>query len=149
MEETEDKFEQRLCKVIAQADTTFFETDYVWHVLPSGQPPSDGALACVNEGAAWFEFVPAQPADTSGKFRVVRFRFSEDGPSAIGFVAWLHSHLRRTGKTGAIVICCKDSRDSARVFSIFQGVMDYWACPIGSAGDRFIEVIHTLMERGK
>ena len=82
-------------------------------------------------------------------FRVVLFRFSENGPSAIGFVAWLHTHLRITGKTGAIVICGKDSRNSKELFEICQGVMDYWACPVGPASDRFIKVIQTLIQRGR
>lgn len=148
MEETEEQFEERLCKVIAQADTTFFGQDYVWQSMTAGTGPSGGALACVTDGAAWFEFLPARSVDAKGRFRVVCFKFSEDGPSAIGFVAWLHSHLRLMGRTGAIVICGKDSRDSAKLFDICQGVMDYWACPVGPAGDRFIEVIRALIERG-
>jgi len=148
MDESEDDFEERLCRVISQADTTFFERDFVWSPLPAGASPSESSIACVNDGSAWFEFLPAPQEDTEGRFRVVCFRFSENGPSAIGFVAWLHSHLRRMGKTGAIVICGKDSRNSDALFTICQGVMDYWACPTGPAGDRFITVIETLIERG-
>jgi hypothetical protein len=53
------------------------------------------------------------------------------------------------GKTGAIVICGKDKRASAKLFEICQGAMDYWACPAGPAGDRFVGVIRTLIQRGR
>jgi hypothetical protein len=148
-EETEEQLEERLCKVVAQADTTFFERYYVWTPLGPGAFPSADALACVCDGREWFQFAPSRSDESTGRFRVVCFRFSEHGPGAIGFVGWLHSHLRRMGKTGAIVICGKDRRNSPQLFQICQGVMDYWACPVGSAGDRFIEVIRTLIERGK
>jgi hypothetical protein len=148
MEETDAEFEERLCRVIAQAETTFFPEDYIWKPLASGTAPSADALACVADGGAWHEFVPASATDKQGRFRVVLLRFSETGPSAIGFVAWLHSWLRHLGKTGAIVICGKDRRASPRLFAICQGAMDYWACPVGPAGDRFLDVIRTLIARG-
>ena len=79
---------------------------------------------------------------------MVLFKFSEEGPSAIGFVGWLHSNLRRMGKTGAIVICGKDRRGSEKLFEVCQRAMDYWACPVGPAGDRFVAVIRTLIRKG-
>jgi hypothetical protein len=148
MEETDAQFDERLCRVIAQADTTFFSEDYVWKPLANGVAPSSDALACVADGGTWHEFVPATADDKQGRFRVVLFKFSETGPSAIGFVAWLHSSLRRMGKTGAIVVCGKDRRNSPELFAICQGAMDYWACPVGPAGDRFLDVIRTLIARG-
>jgi len=148
MEETDAEFDDRLCRVIAQAETTFYAEDFVWMPLRQGQAPSVDALACVADAGTWHEFVPAGSPDAAGRFRVVLFRFAESGPSAIGFVAWLHSNLRRMGKTGAIVICGKDRRGSARLFEVCQGAMDYWACPAGPAGDRFLEVIRTLIQRG-
>jgi hypothetical protein len=148
MEETDAEFDDRLCRVIARAETTFYHEDYVWKPLDEASAPSRHALACVADGDIWHEFVPATTADTHGRFRVVLFKFSEDGPSAIGFVAWLHSNLRRMGKTGAIVICGKDRRASSKLFEVCQGAMDYWACPAGPAGDRFLEVIRTLIQKG-
>jgi hypothetical protein len=148
MDETDTLFDERLCRVIAQAKTTFYEEHYVWKPLGAGKAPSSNALACVADGGAWHEFVPAVATDKDGRFRVVLFNFSETGPSAIGFVAWLHSNLRRLGKTGAIVICGKDRRSSAKLFEICQGAMDYWACPVGPSGDRFLHVIQTLIQRG-
>jgi hypothetical protein len=148
VEETDTEFDERLCRVIARAETTFYTDDYAWKPLGEGKAPSSNALACVVDGGTWHEFVPATAADTMGRFRVVLFKFSETGPSAIGFVAWLHSNLRRMGKTGAIVICGKDRRDSTQLLEICQGAMDYWACPVGPAGDRFLDVIRTLIQRG-
>ncbi len=149
MAETDIEFDRRLCTVIAEADTVFFDDPYYWRPLGGGCAPSDDSLACVYNGDAWFEFAPASDPEEPQQFRVVRFAFSENGPSAIGFVAWLHSHLRTMGKTGAIVICGKDSRQSRALFDICQGAMDYWACPVGPAGDRFLEVIRTLIARGR
>lgn len=149
MEETDEQFDRRLCKVIAQADTTFYTEAYVWRAMGTGEAPSSDALACVCDAGEWNEFVPARASDTHGLFQVVVFRFSEKGPSAIGFVAWLHSNLRTMGRTGAIVICGKDRRASPELFEICQGAMDYWACPVGPAGDRFLSTIRKLIERGK
>jgi hypothetical protein len=148
MEESDVAFDERLCRVIAQARTTFFEENYVWKPLGANHAPSGNALACVVDAGAWHEFVPATEADKANSFRVVLFNFSEAGPSAIGFVAWLHSNLRRMGRTGAIVICGKDRRASSKLFEICQGAMDYWACPVGPAGERFVDVIRTLIQRG-
>ncbi len=149
MAETDRAFDERLCRVIAQAETTFFPEDYVWRPLAAGEAPPADALACVSDGGAWCAFVPAPAAEAHGRFRVVLFRFAEVGPSAIGFVAWLHTHLRILGRTGAIVICGRDRRSSPALFEICQGAMDYWACPVGAAGNRFISVIETLIARGK
>ncbi len=150
MQESDQAFDERLCRVIAQADTEFYDQDYLWQAMADGEAARADALACVRDGAAWHQFVPAEPGSgEAGRFKVVCFRFAEDGPSAIGFVAWLHSHLRTMGRTGAIVICGKDARDSARLFEVCQGAMDYWACPVGATGDRFLSVIKTLIERGE
>lgn len=148
MEETDEAFDARLCRVIALAETTFYAEEFAWKPLAAGKSPSGDALACVADNGVWHEFVPASAADAAAKFRVVLFKFSETGPSAIGFVGWLHSNLRRMGRTGAIVICGKDCRASAKLFDICQGAMDYWACPAGPAGDRFLDVIRALIQRG-
>jgi len=149
MDETESAFDRRLCEVIAEAETTFYRESYRWRPIETGLAPSPDALAVVRDDDSWCEFVPAGPDDGAENFRVVRFNFSETGPSAIGFVAWLHTHLRLTGRTGAIVICGKDKRNSDTLFEICQGAMDYWACPVGDAADRFIQVIRSLIEKGR
>lgn len=148
MEETEQQFDGQLCRALAKSDTTFYGQDSVWCPFSDGDTLPKDALACVKDQESWSAFVPARPEDREGRFRVVCFRFAEDGPSAIGFVAWLHSHLRRMGKAGAIVICGKDRRGSKKLFEICQGIMDYWAYPAGPAGDRFLNVIRRLIEKG-
>jgi hypothetical protein len=60
MDETDAQFDQRLCRVIPQADTTFFPESYVWKPRGSGRTPSANALACVADGEVWHEFVPAR-----------------------------------------------------------------------------------------
>lgn len=149
MQETDRQFDERLCRVIALADTAFYADEYVWRPLEAAKAPSSEALACVADAGAWHEFVPAGAEETEGRFHVVLFKFSEGGPSAIGFVAWLHSHLRTMGRTGAIVICGKDRRASPRLFEICQGALDYWACPVGPSGERFLGVIQHLIDRGR
>jgi len=147
--ETDEQFDERLCRVIAQAETTFYRDCYRWTPLENPADLSQAALAAVRDGEAWYQFVPAGHAEDPQQFVVVRFNFAETGPSAIGFVAWLHSHLRTMGKTGAIVICGKDARTSSTLFDICQGAMDYWACPAGPAGDRFVGVIKSLIAAGR
>lgn len=53
------------------------------------------------------------------------------------------------GQTAAIVIRGKDVRHTAKIFDVCQGVMDYWASPVGPTADRFLNVIDTLIERGR
>lgn len=88
MTETDEEFENRLCRVIAAADTRFFEDAYTWRDLGEGEAPSTEAIACVRDGDRWHQFVPQENGRAgAGDFHVVLFRFSETGPSAIGFVA--------------------------------------------------------------
>ena len=77
MAETDVGFDARLCRVIAQAEITFFAEDHVWQPLGRGSAPAANALACVAGGGVWHEFVPATPADRDGRFRIVLFKFSE------------------------------------------------------------------------
>jgi len=78
VDETDDQFDARLCRVIAQAETTFFTESYVWKPLGKSDAPSAKALACVADGDVWHEFAPA--ADANNGFRAVLFRFSESAP---------------------------------------------------------------------
>jgi len=58
---------------------------------------------------------------------VVLFRFSETGPSAIGFVAWLHS--AEDGQDRRHRDLRQELFGSEKLFEVCQGAMDYWACP--------------------
>ena len=64
MEETDNEFDERLSRVIAQAETTFYADNYVWTPLGPCQAPSANALACVKDDGTWYEFVPATTADS-------------------------------------------------------------------------------------
>jgi hypothetical protein len=59
VDETDDQFDARLCRVIAQTETTFFTESYVWKPLGNGDAPSDNVLPCVADGDVWQEFTPA------------------------------------------------------------------------------------------
>ena len=140
LEETDAEFDDRLCRVIAKAETTIYTEAYVRKPLAQGSAPSHNALACIADGGIWHEFVPATPADTQGRFRLVLFKFSENGPSAIGFFAgWAKPvQLSFAAKTTAV------RRSSSRC------VKTPWAIGHagGPAGDRFVDVIRTLIQMG-
>lgn len=115
--------------------------------MRSGQGPSEGALACVRDGASWFEFVPATNEPSKERHFVVSFNFSE-GASASGFVGWLATHLKQQANTGVVVICGKDARNTPGLLAAANGVFDYWCC-MAEAKPRFLAAIRTLIERGK
>lgn len=115
--------------------------------MGTGQAPAREAIACVRDGDAWSQFIPA-PATASGqRYRVVSFHFRE-GADASGFVAWLAAHLKVSAGTGAVVICGKDRRDTPELFETSLGVLDYWCCPV-AAGEKFVAVMRSLIEKGK
>lgn len=148
--ETPEELENRLLGVIGAADTTLLKDEYLWAPFNTDEPPRPGSVACVRDGEAWHQFVPAQDGDPEeDRFKAVCFRFAEDGPSAIGFVGWLHTQLRELGQVGAVVICGRDVRHSPRLHEISHGIMDYWACPVGPASERFLNVIRALIEKGR
>jgi len=60
--ETTDEMETRLLRVIAQAHFEVLAQDYTWRRMAHNQPPSQKAIACVRDGEAWYEFLPAERA---------------------------------------------------------------------------------------
>jgi len=143
--ETNDEMEARLLHVIATAELEILDGDYVWQRMGDDQAPSCDAIACVRDGPAWFEFVPAAPDADAQRYRVASFHFRE-GTDAAGFVAWLAAHLKRSAGTGAVVICGKDRRASPELFRTSLGVFDYWCAPV-AVGDRFVAVIRDLVSK--
>ena len=136
--------------VLGAADTTFLKDEYLWAPLDTGEAPQRDSLACIRDGKVWCQLVPAHDGDPQeGRFIAVCFRFAEDGPSAIGFIGWLHTQLRELGQVGAVVICGQDVRQSQRLHEISHGIMDYWACPVGPASERFLKVIRALIKKGR
>ncbi len=147
MVETPEEMEKRLLGVIGQAQFHVFADDYVWQPMSSDHAPAREALACVRDGSAWNQFVPAAAGTSTPRYRVVSFHF-EEGTDAAGFVAWLAAHLKRSAGTGSVVICGKDRRDTPALFKTSQGVFDYWCWPV-AAGDKVVAVIRSLIEHGR
>jgi hypothetical protein len=145
--ETPDEMGERLIRVIAQAQFDVLPDDYVWQPMNPETPPARAALACVRDGDAWNQFVPAPTTTSAERYRVVSFHFKE-GTDAAGFVAWLAAHLKRSAGTGSVVICGKDRRDTPALFQTSQGVFDYWCCAV-AAGDKFVAVIRSLIDQGR
>ena len=118
--ETPEELENRLLGVIGAADTTLLKDEYLWAPFNTDEPPRPGSVACVRDGEAWHQFVPAQDGDPEeDRFKAVCFRYAEDGPSAIGFVGWLHTQLRELGQVGAVCMRrCKSSPRKRRDFPV-------------------------------
>jgi hypothetical protein len=146
-QETPEQAEARLLQVIASAQLQVLESVYAFEELPAGHPPNPAALACVRDGEVWSQLVPVSSGSTSqGAFKMFSFHFAE-GLDASGFVGWLASHLKRTLGTGVIVICGKDRRGGAALYTASQGVFDYWGCP-AELGDAVLAAVRSLIDRG-
>ena len=145
--ETREQDEARLLTVIGAAQVQVLDGAYVFKELPSGCAPAPGALACVRDGDEWAQLVPISSGGSAeGAFKIFSFHFRED-LDASGFVGWLASHLKRTVRTGVIVICGRDRRGGAALYRASQGVFDYWGCP-AQIGDAVIAEVRSLIERG-
>ena len=115
--------EERLLRVIKQSRFDVLPEDYAWWPMKADEPPAREALACVRDGSAWHQFVPAPAGGLAQRYRVVSFHFKE-GTDAAGFVAWLAAHLKRSAGTGAVVICGKDRRDTPELFKTILELND-------------------------
>jgi hypothetical protein len=147
MSETPEQMQARLLAVISRSRFEVLPGDYVWAPMSLGHAPAREAIACVRDGDAWNQFVPASSGAAAQRYRVVSFHFKE-GTNASGFVAWLAAHLKRSAGTGSVVICGKDRRDTPELFQTSLGVFDYWCCPV-AAGEKFVVVMRSLIEEGK
>jgi len=132
--------EERLLRVIKQSRFDVLPEDYAWWPMKADEPPAREALACVRDGSAWHQFVPAPAGGSGQRYRVVSFHFKE-GTDAAGFVAWLAAHLKRSAGTGAVVICGKDRRDTPELFN--EAPTDLSRDRPTSRGGRFDEVLAT------
>jgi diadenosine tetraphosphate (Ap4A) HIT family hydrolase len=134
MDETANETQARLLEVIAHADFQVWPGLYAFAPVAAGAPKlRDDALACVRDGGAWSELVPADEPTPPMAFRVFAFHF-DPAYDPTGFVGWLHAHLARVTGAGHIVVC--------------GGIFDYWGCPAGVAGRVLVE-IETLRARGR
>src|SRR5439155_19878587 len=103
-QETGSQLSDRLLEVIAHAELEVLPGLYAFGPLTTGVTPRKDALACVRDGGAWSQLVPADDGATPMAFRVFSFHF-DPAFDVTGFVGWLHSHLARSTGTGPIVVC--------------------------------------------
>jgi hypothetical protein len=135
--ETAEQTEQRLRRVIAQADLVVHDGVWCFEESPADQPPAltRETLAVVQDQESWSRLVPlTQQGDGVERFGIFSFHF-EDQVDNSGFVGWLATRLKVELGTGVFVVC---GSNRAR-----GGIYDYWGCPIDSL-DQAIAVIKTL-----
>jgi hypothetical protein len=97
-DDTSEQMEARLLRGIAQTRFEVLAENYIWQQMTDNQRPSRKAIACVRDGQAWYQFLPAGSNAATERYRVVSFHFKE-GTDADGFVAWLAGHLKRRAQS--------------------------------------------------
>ena len=70
--ETSEEMEARLMRVIARSQFDVLADDYIWQSMSPVQTPAREAFACVRDGMAWNQFVPAAALQTGGSFNRCR-----------------------------------------------------------------------------
>jgi hypothetical protein len=146
MQETRSQTHRRLLAVIANARFEALAAPYAWRPMDGGEcRPTDNAIAAVKDGSSWYVLSEAPPT-AEGTYRIFSFHFAE-GSSASGFVAWLAALMKEHARTGAIVVCGFDARNSPAMWQTSLGLFDYWGCP-WSAGDDVASLINRLRRDG-
>lgn len=138
--ETAEQTDERLRRVIAQADLVVHDGVWCFEESPADQPPSltTETLAVVRDQESWCRLVPLVPErEGVERFGIFSFHFPEDVDNS-GFVGWLATHLKLVLGTGVVVIC---GSNRAR-----GGIYDYWGCPIDLL-DQAIAVVRALAEQ--
>jgi hypothetical protein len=125
-QETPEQTQQRLQRVLADAQFEVFAGEYAFVERPVDAFPQDllpHALAFIKDAQVWSALVPStDPA--AERFVVFSFHFVE-GQDNSGFVGWLASHFKRTLGTGVFVVCGQNTQHG--------GIFDYWGAPISMA----------------
>lgn len=138
--ETPEQTENRLLKVIANAEFTVLEGAYAFDEFSTADLPyriKADALALVRDDEMWSQLVPSQ--DTSKElFFIFNFHFLE-GLDNSGFVGWLATYLKENLGTGVFVICGQNSNRG--------GIFDYWGCPF-QLGDEARLAVENLIIKG-
>ncbi|KZM75388.1 hypothetical protein AWN90_18560 [Nocardia terpenica] len=135
--ETAEQTEQRLRRVIAEADLVVHDGVWCFTECPADQPPTltGGTLAVVRDQESWSSLVPfTEDSDGVERFGIFSFHFP-DGADNSGFVGWLATHLKSELGTGVFVVC---GSNRAR-----GGIYDYWGCPVDVL-DQAIAVVGKL-----
>ncbi|MBN6054810.1 hypothetical protein JYK22_22935, partial [Nonomuraea sp. RK-328] len=135
--ETPEQTEERLRRVIAQADVLVHDGVWCFEESPIDQPPAltSDTLAVVRDDQSWSRLVPlTQEHEHIERFGIFSFHFPAELDNS-GFVGWLASRLKVSLGTGVFVIC---GSNRAR-----GGIYDYWGCPIDLL-DEAIAVVKAL-----
>ncbi|MGW0252706.1 DUF6196 family protein [Nocardia goodfellowii] len=135
--ETVEQTEQRLRRVIAEADLLVHDGVWCFEESPADQPPAltGETLAIVRDQDSWSSLVPlAGAGEGIERFGIFSFHFAEHLDNS-GFVGWLATRLKVELGTGVFVVC---GSNRAR-----GGIYDYWGCPADLL-DQAIAVVNTL-----
>lgn len=137
--ETAIQTQDRLRKVIAEAELVVYERPYVFEEVSVDRFPTHhlgGALAFVRDEEVWSALVP-QRQQQQEAFSIFSFHFPTNLDNS-GFVGWLASHLKASVGTGVFVVC---GQNSAR-----GGIFDYWGAPLAVA-DQVLKEVRQLREQ--
>ncbi|GAA4054387.1 DUF6196 family protein [Actinomadura miaoliensis] len=135
--ETPEQTEERLRRVIAQADVLVHDGVWCFEEFPVDQPPvlTSDTLAVVRDDQSWSRLVPlTQEHEHIEHFGIFSFHFPAELDNS-GFVGWLAGQLKVRLGTGVFVIC---GSNRAR-----GGIYDHWGCPIDLL-DEAIAVVKAL-----
>ena len=135
--ETAEQTEQRLRRVIAQAELVVHDGVWCFQESPADQPPAltDETLAVVRDRESWSCLVPlAREGDGIERFGIFSFHFADHVDNS-GFVGWLATNLKAQLGTGVFVVCGSNRAHG--------GIYDYWGCPIDLL-DQAVAVVRTL-----
>ncbi|NKX86094.1 DUF6196 family protein [Nocardia coubleae] len=135
--ETAEQTDQRLRRVIAQADLVVHNGVWCFEESPVDQPPvlTSETLAIVRDQQVWSRLVPFNRDDDSvERFGIFSFHFPGNVDNS-GFVGWLATHLKVELGTGVFVVCGSNRASG--------GIYDYWGCPIDLL-DQAVAVVEML-----
>jgi hypothetical protein len=138
--ETPAQTEERLCKVIREAEFALVDGTWGFEEFTAAEflsTVNPAALALVRDGERWSQLVPAS-AFAGEMLAVWMFHFP-DGADNSGFVGWLASEIKTRTGSGVAVVCGQNS--------LRGGIFDYWMCPIEASGN-VLRVINELRSDG-
>ncbi|WP_406268818.1 DUF6196 family protein [Streptomyces sp. NBC_00191] len=137
--ETAQQTEERLQRVLAEAEFVIQEGIWSFEEFPADRPPAltADALAVVRDADSWCRLVPATgDGGDAERFGIFSFHFP-DGADNSGFVGWLATHLKARLGTGVFVVCGSNRGRG--------GIYDYWGCPADLTAEA-IRVVAELRE---
>ncbi|MFC6880633.1 MULTISPECIES: DUF6196 family protein [Actinomadura] len=137
--ETAEETEQRLRRVIAQAELVVHDGVWCFEESPADRPPAltHETLAVVRDQESWSRLVPFSQQGDVERFGIFSFHFAGQADNS-GFVGWLATRLKAELGTGVFVVC---GSNRAR-----GGIYDYWGCPIDLL-DQATAVVEALRGR--